>query len=76
MDTITVMSIVALQCVLHVYTAGFCPGRDIGIVGGHGLGGVCVHINRLPSHIKVKLTVKAWWATIPKGPWENTALVL
>ena len=35
---------------------------------GRGLGGVCNHIKWFPSHIKVALTVKAEWATLPKGP--------
>ena len=34
--------------------------------------GVCDHINSFPSHIKVKLSVKAEGATLPKGPGENT----
>ena len=37
------------------------------------VGVVCDHINWFPSPIKVKLTMKAEGAALPKGPGENTA---
>lgn len=40
------------------YIAGFSPGNLFkGFVAGHGLGGVCDHIDWFTSHIKVKPTV-------------------
>ena len=50
------------------------PRKYLSHGGGHGLGGVCDHINHLGYHIKEKLVLKAWGGggAMPKGPGENT----
>ena len=47
---------------MNVYTfnvSGFSLGIIEDSVGGHGLSGVCDHINHLSYHIKGKLVWKA-----------------
>ena len=45
-------------------------------MGGRGLGGVCVHINRFGYHIKkYGYRIKAWGTTMLKAPRENTVLI-
>ena len=54
---------------------GFSPVKIHDRVGGRGLGGVCDHINHFGHHIKEMWLLKAWGATMLKGPGENTELL-
>ena len=59
------------------YYSQIIPGiicQDL-LVGGHGLGGICDHINHFGYHIKEIGLLKIWGARGPamlKGPGENT----
>ena len=43
----------------------FSPGKIQGMIGGHGVGGVCSHIKALGYPIKENSVLKSCWADMP-----------